>query len=75
MKPLSWWLVVFCLLLDSARAGVAGTISGLVGDPSGAFVAGATVVLDNLGNSTKQNTTPTTREICVPGRSGWEVRP
>jgi DNA-binding MarR family transcriptional regulator len=36
---------------------VAGRISGMVSDPSGDFVAGATVTLNNVGNGTKQTTT------------------
>lgn len=57
MKPLSWFFVMFCLLLSSAWADVAGRISGLVSDPSGAFIAGATVTLGNVDNVTKQTTT------------------
>jgi len=57
MKRLSWAGVVLCFLLNIARADVAGRISGIISDPSGAFVAGATVTLDNLGNGTKQTTT------------------
>jgi hypothetical protein len=56
MKRLSWVGVVLCFLLNIARADVAGRISGIISDPSGAFVAGTTVTLDNLGNGTKQTT-------------------
>jgi len=57
MKRLSWVVVVFCLLLNIAWADVAGRISGIICDPSGAFVAGATLTLNNVGNGTKQTTT------------------
>jgi hypothetical protein len=57
MKRLSWVVVVFCFLLNTAWADVTGRISGLVSDPSGALVAGATVTLNNVGNRTKQTTT------------------
>ncbi|HWO40062.1 MAG TPA: carboxypeptidase regulatory-like domain-containing protein, partial [Candidatus Acidoferrum sp.] len=57
MKRLSWLVVVLCFLLNIAWADVAGRISGMVSDPSGAFVPGATVSLNNVGNGTKQTTT------------------
>ena len=57
MKRLSWVVVVLCFLLNIAWADVAGRISGMVSDPSGAFVPGATVTLNNVGNGTKQTTT------------------
>jgi hypothetical protein len=57
MKRLSWVVVVLCFLLNIARADVAGRISGVVSDPSGAFVRGATVSLNNVGNGTRQTTT------------------
>ena len=57
MKRLSLIGVVLCFLLNTAWADVAGRISGMVSDPSGAFVAGATVTLNNLGNGIKQTTT------------------
>jgi hypothetical protein len=57
MKPVSWMLVVLLFLLNSAWADVAGRISGLINDPSGALVAGATVTLNNVANGTKQTTT------------------
>ena len=57
MKRLSWVVVVLWFLLNIAWADVAGRISGMVSDPSGAFVAGATVTLNNVGNGTKQTTT------------------
>jgi hypothetical protein len=44
-------------LLNIAWADVAGRISGMVSDPSGAFVPSATVSLNNVGNGTKQTTT------------------
>ena len=50
-------MVVLCFLLNTAWADVAGRISGMVRDPSGAFLASATVSLTNLGNGTKQTTT------------------
>jgi hypothetical protein len=56
-KRLSWVVVVLCFLLNPAWADVAGRISGMVSDPSGAFIAGATVTLNNVGNGTKQTTT------------------
>jgi hypothetical protein len=56
MRRVSWVVVVFCLLLNIAWADVAGRISGLVNDPSGALVAGATVALTNTSNGTKQTT-------------------
>src|ERR1700732_2350564 len=56
-KRLSWVVVVLCFLLNPAWADVAGRISGMVRDPSGAFIAGATVTLNNVGNGTKQTTT------------------
>src|ERR1700724_939831 len=57
MKRLSWVVVVLCLLLNIAWADVAGRISGIISDPSGAFVAGATVTLNNVGNGIKETTT------------------
>ena len=57
MKRLSWVVVVLCFLLNTAWADVAGRISGIISDPSGAFVAGATVTLNNVGNGIKQITT------------------
>ena len=57
MKRLSWVVVVFCPLLNIAWADVAGRISGIISDPSGAFIAGATVTLNNAGNGIKQKTT------------------
>ena len=57
MKRFSWVVVVLGLLLNIAWADVAGRISGMVSDPSGAFIAGATVTLNNLGNGTKQTAT------------------
>jgi hypothetical protein len=50
-------LAVLCVLLSSAWADVAGRISGLVSDPSGAFLAAATVTLTNVSDGTKQSTT------------------
>jgi hypothetical protein len=57
MKRLSRIVIVLSFLLNAAWADVAGRISGMVSDPSGAFVAGATVTLNNVGNGTKQATT------------------
>jgi hypothetical protein len=57
MKRLSWVVVALYFLLNTAGADVAGRISGMVSDPSGAFVAGATVTLNNVGNGTNQTTT------------------
>src|SRR3984957_5082149 len=57
MKGLSWVVVVLYFLLNTAWADVAGRISGMVRDPSGAFVAAATVTLNNVGNGTHQTTT------------------
>jgi hypothetical protein len=57
MKRLSWVVVVLWFLLNIAWADVAGRISGMVSDPSGAFVPSATVSLNNVGNGTKQTTT------------------
>jgi Carboxypeptidase regulatory-like domain len=54
MKRLSWAVVVLWFLLNITWADVAGRISGMVSDPSGASVAGATVTLSNVGNGTKQ---------------------
>jgi hypothetical protein len=48
---------VLWFLLNTAWADVAGRISGIIRDPSGAFVAGATVTLNNVGNGIKQTTT------------------
>src|SRR6202023_563805 len=56
MKRLSLIGIVLSFLLNAAWADVAGRISGMVSDPSGAFVAGATVTLNNVGNGTKQTT-------------------
>jgi high affinity Mn2+ porin len=56
MRPVSWVLVVLLLLLHSAWAQMEGRISGVVSDPSGAFIAVATATLNNLGNGTKQTT-------------------
>jgi hypothetical protein len=53
----SWVVVALCFLLNTAWADVAGRISGMISDPSGAFVPGATVTLNNAGNGTKQNAT------------------
>jgi hypothetical protein len=50
-------MAVLCVLLSSAWADVAGRISGVVSDPSGAFIAGAAVILTNVGNGTKEKTT------------------
>jgi hypothetical protein len=47
----------FVFLLSIAWADVTGRISGIISHPSGAFVAGATVTLNNVGNGTKQTTT------------------
>jgi hypothetical protein len=57
MQRLSWIVVSLCFLLNIAWADVAGRISGMVSDPSGAFVAGATVILNNTSTGTKQTTT------------------
>src|SRR6202035_2374872 len=57
MKRLSWVVVVLCLLLNTAWSDVAGRVSGMVSDPSGASVAGATVTLNNVGNGTHQTAT------------------
>jgi hypothetical protein len=57
IKRLSCAVVVLWFLLNTAWADVAGRISGIISDPSGAFVAGATVNLSNVGNRTKQTTT------------------
>ena len=57
MMRLSLVVVVLCFLLNTASADVAGRISGIISDPSGAFVAGATVTLNNVGNGIKQITT------------------
>jgi hypothetical protein len=61
IKKLSWVLVVLWLLLTTASADVAGRISGMIIDPSGASVAGATVTLNNVANGTKQTTASTDR--------------
>jgi hypothetical protein len=61
MKRLSWVVVVLCLLLNIAWADVTGRISGMVSDPSGAFIAGATVTLSNSSNGTKQTATTSER--------------
>jgi hypothetical protein len=52
----SWVVVALWVLLNTAWADVAGRISGMVSDPSGAFVAGATDTLNNVGNGTNQTT-------------------
>ena len=57
IKKLTWVMVVLWFLLNTAWADVAGRISGMVSDPSGAFLASATVTLSNVGNGTKQTTT------------------
>jgi Carboxypeptidase regulatory-like domain len=57
MKRLSWVVVVLSFLLNIASADVAGRISGIISDPSGAFVAGATVTLNNVSNGIKETTT------------------
>ena len=57
MKRLLWVVVALYFLLNTAWADVAGRISGMVSDPSGAFVAGATVTLKNVGNGTNHTTT------------------
>jgi hypothetical protein len=61
MKKLSWVLVILWLLLTTASAAVAGRISGMISDPSGASSAGATVTLNNVANGTKRTTTNTDR--------------
>ena len=61
MKRLSWVVVVLGLLLNITWADVAGRISGMVSDPSGAFLTGATVTLNNVGNGTKQTTSTNDR--------------
>jgi hypothetical protein len=54
---------------------VAGTISGLVSDPTGALVSGAKVTLDNLGNGAKQDANyERPRALHIPGSSDWTVR-
>jgi len=55
IKRLSWVVIVLWFLLNTAWAAVAGRISGMVSDPSGAFLAGAAVTLTNVGNGTKQS--------------------
>ena len=57
MKRLSGVLVVLWFLLNIAWADVAGRISGIISDPSGAFDACATVTLNNVGNGIKETTT------------------
>jgi hypothetical protein len=57
IKRLAWVVVVLCFLLNTAGADVAGRISGMVSDPSGAIIAGATVTLNNVSNGTKQAAT------------------
>jgi len=73
MKRLSWVVVVlwFC----STPHGRCGRKNlRMITDPSGAFVAGATVTLNNLATGPNKPQPPTTRAIFDPGRSGWEVR-
>lgn len=49
---------VFVLfLLNSAWADVGGRIEGVVTDPSGAFVPGASIILANTGNGTRKTAT------------------
>ena len=43
VKRCSWVVILLCFLLHTACADMAGRISGMVNDPSGTFVAGATV--------------------------------
>lgn len=50
-------LLVLSLLLTPAWADVGGRITGVVTDPSSAFVSGATVALTNANNGTKQTAT------------------
>jgi hypothetical protein len=57
MKRLSWVVAVLWFFLNTAWADVAGRVSGMVSDPSGALVAGATVTLNNVGNGIKQSAT------------------
>jgi hypothetical protein len=57
IKRVSWVVVVLWFLLDTAWADVAGRVSGMVSDPSGAFLASATVTLTSVDNGTKQTTT------------------
>ena len=78
MNRLSWVVVVFCLLLNISWADVAGRISGLVNDPSGALVAGATVALTNTNNGTKRTTTTNDQgqysfPVVPIGRYGLEI--
>ena len=47
---------MLCLLLNIAGADVAGRISGMVSDPTGAFIVGPTVTLNNTSNGTEQTT-------------------
>jgi hypothetical protein len=46
--------VALLILLNAAWADIGGRISGVVTDPSSAFVSGATVTLTNTSNGTKQ---------------------
>ena len=70
LRPLSWVSVVFCLL-NAAWADVAGKISGMVNDPSGVLVDGATATLNNAGGGIKHTTTTNDQgQYSVPGRPG-----
>jgi hypothetical protein len=46
--------IALLILLNAAWADIGGRIAGVVTDPSGAFVSGATVTVTNAGNGTKQ---------------------
>jgi hypothetical protein len=62
MKRLLWVVVVLCFLLNIAWADVAGRISGIISDPSGAFVAGAPLSLSRTwATGSKRQQPPTTR--------------
>lgn len=50
-------LLALSVLLNLAWADVGGRITGVVTDPSSAFISGATVTLTNTNNGTKQAAT------------------
>jgi hypothetical protein len=55
-RALVQWLVPSLCLLATSFAGVGGSISGTVTDPSGAAIAGASVTLMNASTGVRQST-------------------
>ncbi len=56
MKRVPVFILSFLLLAATAQAGVTGSISGTVTDPSGGVVVGASVVALNVETGVKSST-------------------